>query len=218
MNNFEPEYRDEIKQFVSGHYIDPRPALHGGRVECFKTYHEVLNELAKILGVDVSSLYPAVMSLDYYAVGCKQIKNYTVEEVTKRVLSGSLCGLVKCDIVCPKGLYVPILPSKTEKGSLVFNLLDKYEQVDATPELQLALQNGYIITKVYNCHAYKTKKGLFKPYVQFFYKMKIVNTRHYTPEECVELNKYFRSVDFDIVIKSEETRNNGGLRGVAKLF
>ena len=48
--------------------------------------------------------------------------------------------------------------------------------------------------------------------------MKIVNTKHYTTEECVELNKYFRRIDFDIVIKSEETRNNGGLRGVAKLF
>ena len=100
------------------------------------------------------------MALDTYAVGAKRSKKYTVKQLTSYLLNDRFCGLVKCDIVCPKNLYVPILPSKGDENRLLFNLIDKYQQVYASPELKYALEEGYIITKVYNTFSYE-KKGRF---------------------------------------------------------
>ena len=56
MNNFEPEYRQEIIQHVNEHFIDPRNALHGGRTEVFKTFYETKAPGEFIFGFDISSL------------------------------------------------------------------------------------------------------------------------------------------------------------------
>ena len=48
--------------------------------------------------------------------------------------------------------------------------------------------------------------------------MKIENTRFYTQEQCDEINKGFKNKGLNIEIKSENTCDNPGLRGVAKLF
>ena len=133
-------------------------------------------------------------------------------------MNDKFCGLVKCDIECPKDMYVPILPSKNDRNSLVFDLLDKSRQTFASPELKYAIEEGYKITKIYNVYSYEGRTGIFKDYVEFFYKMKIENTQFYTPEECEEINKGFQSKGLNIEIKSENTSDNPGLRGVAKLF
>ena len=79
MNNFTPEYRDELLQHVSDSFIDPREALHGGRTEVFKTFYETKKPNEIIFGFDISSQYPAVMALDQYAVGVKKCKNYSIK-------------------------------------------------------------------------------------------------------------------------------------------
>jgi hypothetical protein len=55
------------------------------------------------------------MALDDYAVGVKCKKKYTEESLTAAILNGKFCGLVKCDITCPKGDYVPVYHPKTVK-------------------------------------------------------------------------------------------------------
>ena len=87
-------------------------------------------------------------------------------------MNDKFCGLVKCDIACPKDLYIPILPSKGGEGRLLFDLVDKHQNVYASPELKYALEEGYTITKVYNTYSYQQKKGLFKEYVECFYNKK----------------------------------------------
>jgi hypothetical protein len=218
MNNFEPAYLKDINTFVEDSFIDPRNALHGGRTEVFKTFYETKNEQELIFGFDISSQYPAVMALDTYAVGVKRSRNYSIEALTTALLNGSFCGLVKCDVECPKDLYVPLLPSKNDRKSLIFDLADKVNQTYASPELSYALENGYKITKLYNTYSYEAKTGIFKDYVACFYQMKITNTKHYTQEECSNLNKSFEAKGLNICIKSEDTCDNPGLRGVAKLF
>ena len=168
-DKFSSEIRDEIIQHVNDSFIDPRDALHGGRTEVFKTFYETKSPGEFIFGFDISSQYPAVMALDGYAVGCKKCKTYSIRQLTSDLLNDKFCGLVKCDIKCPKHVYVPVLPSKEGKDSrLLFNLIDKHQQVYASPELKYAIEEGYEITKVYNTFSYEKKEGLFKEYVEFF--------------------------------------------------
>ena len=55
-------------------------------------------------------------------------------------------------------------------------------------------------------------KGLFKKYVEYFYKLKICNSEHYNQSQCDEMNKAFKEVGLDIFITPEETQNNPGLK------
>ena len=77
-----------------------------------------------------------------------------MKNLTSDLLDDKFCGLVKCDITCPKNMYVPLLPSRGDENSLIFNLIDKYQQVYASPELKYALEEGYVITRVYNTFSY----------------------------------------------------------------
>ena len=68
-------------------------------------------------------------------------------------------------------MYVPLLPGRGEENKLIFNLTDKYQEVYASLELKYAPEEGYVITKVYNAFGHEKREGLFKEYVEFFYKM-----------------------------------------------
>ena len=93
-----------------------------------------------------------------------------------------------------------------------YYLIDKYQQVYASLELKYALEEGYIITKVYNTFSYEKREGLFKEYVELFYMMKIESTQFYTPEQCEDINNGFRNKGLNIEIHSENTCDNPGLR------
>jgi len=97
-------------------------------------------------------------------------------------------------------------------------LEDKHQEIYTSVELKLALEEGYKITKLHGVDSYLKRRGLFKEYVELVDKMKIANTRFYTPEECEEINKGFKNEGLDIEIVSDNTCDNLGLRGVAKLF
>ena len=56
-----------------------------------------------------------------------------------------------------------------------------------------------------------------RKYVGNFLKIKIENTKTYTPEECDELNKTHKEQGFDFEINPENTLKNPGLRHVAKI-
>ena len=126
MNNFTTEYRNQIIQHIKESFIDPRHALHGGRTEVIRPHYKCIpGEL--IFGFDISSQYPAVMACDDYATKCKRIKKYTKEQLTYDILNDKFIGLIKCDVECPKGLFLPTLPS-SDGSRLIFDLIDKKTQ------------------------------------------------------------------------------------------
>ena len=116
-----PDARQAIEKQASDEHINIRDALYGGRAECFKTYVEC-EGVQRIFADDVCSMYPAVNALDDYAVGFKQFYKPTVDEI----MDDSFIGVVKCDVVPPTDLYLPVLPArvKTADGSekLLFHL------------------------------------------------------------------------------------------------
>ena len=107
--------KQELEAKASEQHIRIRDALCGGRTEAFKSYIKC-NKHQKIFYLDVCSLYPTVNALDDYAVGFKQYVDITVDDI----LSNDFIGLVKCDIVPPKDLHVPVLPDNSE-GKLLFH-------------------------------------------------------------------------------------------------
>jgi hypothetical protein len=120
----EPEVRQAIEKQASDEHITIREALYGGRTEVFKSYIECMIG-QKIFADDVCSMYSSVNALDDYAVGYKRFYKPTVEEI----LDESFIGVVKCDVVPPTDLYLPVLPSrvKAADGSerLTFDLNPK---------------------------------------------------------------------------------------------
>ena len=63
-------------------------------------------------------------------------------------------------------------------------------------ELKKALHKWYNI-KIPSALAYQKYTGLMKDYVEFFFKIKIQNNKHYTPEECNKINKSHRELGFN---------------------
>ena len=89
---------------------------------------------------------------------------------------------MRCDVIPPKALKIPVLPDNSGSGRLLFHL-KPMTGTWTTVELRMALKKGYKITKIYAATEYERYNGLMKDYVEIFINMKIGNTQHYTPEE-----------------------------------
>lgn len=161
-----------------------RDAFSGGRTETFKLYAASDDASQPIVYFDYKSLYPWVNKTKRYPVGWpNQILNPETTDISE------FFGLIKCKILAPYGLYLPVLPVKGEK--LTFPLCKKCveEQMElptlqrsavcrhtqeercitgawCTPELEKALEMGYQILKIYEVwHFPESEEGLFETYV-----------------------------------------------------
>ena len=105
----------KIELQAATEHIKIRDCLFGGRTEAFKSYYKC-DENEKGFYYDVVSLYPSVNALDKYPIGFKQFYDPTIEEI----LDESFIGVVKCDVIPPKNLYVPVLP-ESQDGNLLFH-------------------------------------------------------------------------------------------------
>ena len=130
---------------------------------------------------DIVSLYPTVNALDPYAVGYGSYRKITPEDI----INDNFFGVVKCDVLPPKDLLIPVLPDNSG-GKLLFHLNPMYNKTYASVELKLALQKGYKI-KIHSALEYRQYTGLMKDYVEFFLKIKIENNQHYTPDACKKI-------------------------------
>ncbi len=120
------EYQDDT--------IDYREAIQGGRTEVFQSYAESTDDML-IRYSDYVSLYPSVMSGKFvpitkekeesaarYPVGHPvEMKRPDQNEVEKGLLLDKYYGFVKCTILPPRDLKIPLL-GKTLDGKLKFGL------------------------------------------------------------------------------------------------
>lgn len=93
----------EHLQIVPPPPLQPRDAFLGGRTEAFKL-HAQADEDTDIKYFDVTSLYPFINKTGKIPLGRLQI-------VTKNSdLLQNYEGLIKCRILSPKRLYMPVFP------------------------------------------------------------------------------------------------------------
>ena len=110
--------------------LNPRDALYGGRTNALKLYHKCTEPGEEIHYIDYTSLYPYVQK---YGVFPTHHPDIITENFDKKYF-----GIIKCRILPPCGLYIPVLPVRII-GKLLFPLCrkcaeekqtDKYHHTD----------------------------------------------------------------------------------------
>ena len=169
---------------------DLRESYCGGRTENFHfmkscSPHEVI-EL-----VDFNSLYPYVLAKYPYPVGHPVVISDHFEQfIQSTSMSSTLFGFVKCRVLPPKQMHIPILPMKYN-GRLEFVLCNQCGVENAksfckhddnqrclvstfsTAELSDALHHGYRVMEVFEIlHWPSSSDELFRPYIYKWIKMK----------------------------------------------
>ena len=174
---WEHEYKEHLKneltfkEFFSWRYktyycliekyghINIRDAFFGGRTNNL-VFNYVCDENERILYHDVTSLYPSVLVKNKYP-----LKHPIVITAFEGINISNYFGIIKCKVLPPKDLYIPVLPMRFEK-KLYFPLCrscvelktiycnhntDKERELIGTwfsEELKLALTKGYKIIKI----------------------------------------------------------------------
>ncbi|XP_067676263.1 uncharacterized protein [Haliotis asinina] len=186
-----PELKTYVATLDLQERLDPRDYFFGGRTNASKLFHEA-GDGEDILYYDFTSLYPWVNKYGRYPVGHPQIITTNFKSLDQYF------GIAKVKVLPPRGLYHPVLPLKSQ-GKLKFALCrtcaDSEQQTPCrhtdeersfigtwcTPELQIALEKGYKILKVYEVyhwaettqyHKNTQSGGLFASYINTFLKIK----------------------------------------------
>jgi hypothetical protein len=111
----EARENDTLRNFVQqSEMINPlesRDAFYGGRTEAFTLFQKDQD----ISYVDVTSLYPYINKTDKIPIGHHEIVTEGFTDIQQYE------GLIKCKILPPRGLYIPVLPVKMN-NKLLFTL------------------------------------------------------------------------------------------------
>ena len=233
--------RQLVQSFELVSRLQPRDAFFGGRTNAIKLYH-VVQDGEKIYYLDFTSLYPWTNKNCFYPVGHPVVIH---EPGTTDI--ASYFGLVKCKILPPYGLYHPVLPYRSG-GKLTFPLCRTCVQqeqpkpltersyrcrhtdaqrclVDTwpTPELQEAINQGYVIQHVYEVwHFARRSNTMFSSYVDTFLKIK--QEASGWPEWVGDdLNKRQQYLDDyqakeGIALEPDKIDKNPGRRSLAKMM
>jgi hypothetical protein len=186
--------------------------------------------------VDFTSLYPTIQFYKEYPVGHHEVIYPSQGQTDIK----PYWGLIKCDVIPPRGLLHPVLPKKIA-GKLMFTLCnacaeianpqckrcthtDKERTLSGTwhsVEVAKAVEKGYTITNLKEVWHWKERTtNLFKPYVSHFLKLKQEASGF--PEGCTtddQKQKYVDDYkkDMSIQLDIDKIARNNGARAVAKL-
>ena len=216
-------------------HVDLRESLVGGRTNNLK-FHYTIKEDEKIHYYDVTSEYPYVLKNFEYPVGHPIVVNrdfdYTLE---------TYFGFVKCTVLPPKRLYLPLLPHKSQQklkfvlcrtcaeecNQLSCTHTDEQRQLTSTfttPELKEALRLGYVVTEIFEVYHYeKRSSNLFRKYIDTWLQVKQEasswpvekqNDFEYQ-QRFIELYNEREGILLDA---AKMTERNEGLRFIAKLM
>ena len=217
--------------------LSPRDALFGGRTNALRLHYKVQDD-EKIKYVDFTSLYPYVQKYCRYPVGHPQIilDNFNLD-------ISNYFGIIKCKVLPPRGLYIPVLPSKIN-NKLVFALCcacahsraskcqhsDEERSIEGTwvsLELQKAVSLGYKVVEISEVWHWEESEvydpetktgGIFTDYINLFLKGKQEASGF--PSDVTDKFKYadeFRERE-GVCLDLDAVHKNPGKRFVYKLF
>ena len=236
-HEFEADLKEnaEMKQFVDSldivERLNPRDSFFGGRTNALRLHYRVESDEEEIRYVDFTSLYPFVNKYKEYPIGHPEIITRDFKDLKEYF------GIAKVKVLPPKGLYLPVLPYKSQ-NKLKFPLCrtcadsecqtgcqcsDEQRALTGTwciIEILKALEKGYTLLKVYEVYHFKeTSVGLFANYVNTFLKFKQESSdwpKWCQTEEDKEryLANYFENEGIEL--DREKIQTNPGLRSLAK--
>ena len=233
----DPEFKAMVEEFFPySEPIEPRDALYGGRCNAVKLYHEVdETSNTEIKYVDVCSLYPYVCKYGKYPIGHPTV--LTKESIDMENIQ-QYTGLIKCKILPPKDLYLPVLPLHCN-NKMVYPLCRTCAENNSstcnhsreeraligtwvTVEVNAALDLGYEMLDVYEIwHFEETSTDFFAGYIDNFLKIKQEASGY--PDWCktdedkaLFVQQYFEAEG--IRLDPENIKKNPGKRAFAKIM
>ena len=234
----------ELREYVESLEIiaplEPRDAFYGGRAEGFQLY-ETSSPVKTIKYYDVTSLYPFVNKTGKIPLGHPEIITENFDSIDNYE------GLIKCKILAPRGLYMPVLPTRCNE-KLMFSLCrtcsqnhqqGPYEHQDTdraftgtwvTDEVKMAIRKGYTLLSIYEVWNFtdisqydpvSKSGGIFTNYVNTFLKVK--QEASGWPDWCKsqeDKQQYiFQYLEKEgILLDYNNIKRNPGLRSIAKLM
>ncbi len=222
------EVRQKVEEMRLPKPLNPRDAFYGGRTETFKMW----SKDGPIVYHDVTSLYPWVNSTMMYPIGHPQIILSDFKNISEYF------GIVKCKILPPQDLYLPVLPVHAA-GKLLFPLCkscgettrqescshsERERAIQGTwfsEEVKLALKKGYKLLEIHSVwHFENTTKELFAPYMRRFYKLKMLSSKlpYNTAEEILKFIELVKVKEGISINGPGDFKENPGLRQITKLM
>ncbi|KAH7708191.1 hypothetical protein AAVH_24561 [Aphelenchoides avenae] len=223
--------------------INLRDAFFGGRVHPTKMYYKPKDD-EEIKYFDVCSLYPYVLCKPYPVGHPKEVlRDARMNEWEWDHPSDyNYRGIIKCVVVPPPSLLVPVLPMR-DAGRLVFPLCrqctidsrhknphglkqcthsDKQRSFTTTTthvELDQALLMGYKVRGVIEVwHWDQWDSEIFSSYIKTFYKVKQEASGWDECESDEEKDERIRQIHkkTGVLLEKEKVEDNPGLAKVAK--
>ncbi|XP_054168383.1 uncharacterized protein LOC128965664 [Oppia nitens] len=214
-------------------HVDIRESFYGGRTNNL-FFNDDCKENEIIKYKDVCSLYPTVLSKCEYPIGHPIV----LSEFSSHNINGYF-GFIKCKVLPPKALYIPVLPMRLKNNKLVFALCglcasDKIDHCSHSDrercligswyseELKLAITKGYKIEKIYEVLHYEQRTDdIFKEYINKWLKIKTEASGW--PSTCItneDKQNYITEyrVRENVELEFDKMEKNPGLRFIAKLM
>ena len=232
----------EIQAFVKENQeslkpMDPFHSFFGGRVEPLKLQ---VSDGRKMRYFDVTSLYPFINATKKYPVGHPEIILNDFGDLN--TVFDRYFGFMKCTVLPPENLYIPVLPAKFGEDKKLLFALCRTCAEERTPEIKCqhapdqraltgtwfidevkkAVEMGYELQRVHGVyHFEETSTELFGDYIRLFYKLKLISSG--IPTECKtddDLAAYITQVKEKegIDLKKEDFQVNPGMRQLSKLL
>ena len=219
-------------------WADLREALFGGRVNNLAFHYSARNSDFSIKYLDVVSEYPYVIKTRKFPIG----HPVSIKENFQSI--DSYFGFIKCKILPPPQLYLPILPYRIKIGKaekLVFTLCPKCTETECrtctctelersitctwtTEEIKLAVQKGYRILEIYEVLHYEENQvsdQLFAGYINMWLKIKQESSGWPAWVQTEQdRERYIKEYEEKEGIKLDSTKisKNPALRYIAKIF
>lgn len=123
-----------------------------------KSYIEYMSNIYSTVGIDLHRLYRNDQGFDIWR-----------NDLFPFMKQGAI---VTVDLTCPTDLKVPLLPAKTPKGGIEWDLTPKRNQSYSIDELVEAMVNGYRVNDVQQAIIFTKRQHLFKKHIKTNFDMK----------------------------------------------
>jgi hypothetical protein len=219
--NHMPE--NKIAVLLKKEYDHSKRGMHGGRTQNLRLHYKSDDPNKYLVYVDICSLYPTVQFNDYLPCGIPkwihpeilETEDLSTQEL-QLAYTNRVFGYYDVDVTCPKDLLIPVLP-EVKDGKLIFDLIDKKNEVYTNIELHKAISLGYKITKIHSVLEFKKDRDMFKTYVRQNLKNKTEAGFDGTLEERNEkIHAYKKFLDIDL--DPSRMEDNPGRKLLAKIL
>ena len=175
-HDFDETIYDEEKKCLYS-LMKPEEAFYGGRTEVFQLYANAQRCNSEIHYYDVTSLYPSVYAHHKLPVGIPihllgdDIDHGRFHPTSSR----RYFGFAKVHIIPNKSDLIGLLPQRDKETGRLFFPVIPMTGCWGTEEIFLAMQNGYLVTKIYELYHWETNEYSdqhLRGYVGYFLRMK----------------------------------------------